>query len=188
MASSATFGLVSPEALPHELSAQANEVLRAGGAPAPLAASGYLQSPYGVVQALNGGPLLAWLVQGAATTALAAPVWWVWRSPFMYPLQAAILSLATLMATPYVFAHDMAAIAAPAGFLAREQAQSGVLTDEASVAIAVFPASIAALAIFWDWPGTTTFGAISVGPISAIILLVMIVRRIGGVRPARGSA
>ncbi len=58
-------------------------------------------------------------LQGAAIAALAAALVWLWRSSAPYPLKAAALCLAAILATPYSFDYDMMvlapAIAFPAG-------------------------------------------------------------------------
>src|SRR5207253_2274437 len=91
------FGTGVWEALPQQLAAQTGEVLRAAGTDDPAAEWGYIQTVYGVVRNLNGGAMLAWLVQGATTAGAAIIVWLVWRSPVRYALKAATLAAAALI-------------------------------------------------------------------------------------------
>ena len=96
---------------------------------------GYLQTVYGLIRHLHGSAGLAWLAQGLTTLAAAVAVWIVWRSRVRYALKAATLSAAALIATPYAFAYDMAAIAIPAAFLATEQLRHGLLRGDQAVCI-----------------------------------------------------
>jgi hypothetical protein len=173
----AVFGADVWEALPRELAAQTGEVLLAAGNDDPGAEWGYIQTVYGVVRSLNGGAALAWLMQGATTSVAAIIVWLVWRSPTRYSLKAATLAAAALIATPYAFAYDMAAIAIPVALLARDQIYRGLLRGEQTIAIALFGALLAALVVLRDIPGRVTFGMVPIGPIATTLLLGVILRR-----------
>jgi len=129
---------------------------------------GLVQTAYGLVRYLNGGAVLAWVAQGAATLGLSAIVWFVWRSPVRYPLQAATLSAAALIATPYSFAYDMAAIVIPVAFLASDQIRWGLLRGEQTTLLLLFAAS---LAVF------LSLGRLPLGPPIVIALLAVILRR-----------
>ena len=50
------------------------------------------------------------------------------------------LSAAALIATPYAFAYDLAAIAIPVAFLASDQIRCGLLRGEQTIMIALFGA------------------------------------------------
>lgn len=172
------FGTGSWEAFPRELAAQTGEVFLAGGHDSAAAEWGYIQTVYGVIRNLNGSVALAWLVQGATTSAVACIVWLVWRSSVRYSLKAATLSVAALIATPYAFAYDMAAIAIPAAFVASDQISHGLLRGEQTIAIGLFGASLAVLVAFGDRPGGVTFGSTPIGPLVTIALLGLILRRV----------
>jgi hypothetical protein len=60
-----------------------------------------------------------------ATASAATIVWLVWPSSVRYSLKMATLAAAALVAPPYAFAYDMAAIAVPAAFLARDPIRHG---------------------------------------------------------------
>jgi hypothetical protein len=171
------FGTGVWEALPRQLLAQTGEVLRAGGTDDPGAEWGYIQTVYGMVRALHAGAPLAWLAQGITTAGAAIIVWLVWRSPFRYALKAATLAAATLIATPYAFAYDMAAIAIPIAFLAKDQMRHGLLRGEQAILIGLFGATLALLVAFGDRPGEITFGSTPIGPPVTMTLLGVIIRR-----------
>ena len=172
-ASIAAFGTGVWAAFPRQLVAQSNVNFFAG----PDSNWGYLQSVYGLIRTLHGGAALAWLAQGTTALAVAIVVWVVWRSPVRYALKAAVLSTAALIATPYAFAYDMAALAIPVAFLASDQIRCGLLRGEQTILIVLFGAILAALVVFQDRPGGLTFGSIPLGPAVTITLLGVILRR-----------
>ena len=94
-----------------------------------------------MVRYLGGGADLAWPAQGITALGIVAIVWLTWRSPLRYALKAATLSAGVLIATPYAFPYDMAAIAIPIAFLAQDQLRWGLLKAEQGVALALFAAS-----------------------------------------------
>jgi len=170
----AVFGSGLWAAFPRGLAAQTSLNLFAG----PDSNWGYLQTVYGLIRALHGTARLAWFAQGTTALCLAILVWLVWRSRTRYALKAATLSAAALIATPYAFAYDMAAIAIPAAFLARDQISCGLLRGEQTIALALFGATLALLVAFGDRAGGLTFGSTPVGPPAVITLLAVILRRV----------
>ncbi len=78
---------------------------------------------------------------------MAVIVWLVWRSRVRYALKAAALSAAALIATPYAFAYDLAAIAVPVAFLAQDQIDRGLLRGEQTTLLALFAASLVVFAM-----------------------------------------
>ncbi len=177
-ASIVAFGTGVWQALPQEFAAQTSEVLFAGGNPSPAGNWGYIQTIYGLVRLLEGDAVVAWLAQGLTTSGAAILVWLVWRSSSRYSSKAAILSAASLIATPYAFAYDMAAIAIPMAFLARDQLRCGLLRGEQSVAIGLFVAIFAVLIAFGDRQGGVTFGSVPLGPFVVVTLLAVVWRRV----------
>jgi hypothetical protein len=93
-------------------------------------------------------------------------------------LKAATLAAAALITTPYAFAYDMAAIAAPAAFLASDQMRHGFLRGEQAIVMALFGASLAVLVAFGDRPGGITFGSTPIGPLVAMTLMGVIITRV----------
>ncbi len=167
------FGTELWAGFPHGLTAQGELNLLAG----PDSNWGYLQSPYGLIRSLHGPPRLAWLVQGLVTLGGASIVWMMWRSEVGYELKAAILSAAALLATPYAFAYDMAAIVIPAAFLATDQLRRGLLRGEKAIWIVLFGAPLAVLVTLGDNAGGTTFGGTPVCLFAAFLLFCVILRR-----------
>jgi len=130
-----------------------------------------------LIRSLHGVAALAWLAQGALTLGTAVIVWLAWRSGTRYPLKAALLSAATLIATPYAFAYDMAALVIPAAFLAEDQLNRGPRRGDKMLWIALFSVPLAVLVTLGDNLGGPTFGGTPVGLFATILLLGMILRR-----------
>lgn len=173
----AAFGAAPWELLPHSLIVQQQVVLFAGGHGVG-ADWGRLQTIYGLVRDFRGGGVLAMSLQAASALGLATIVWHIWRSPARHALKAATLSAAALIATPYAFSYDMAALAIPVAFLASDQLRHGPLRGEQAIVLAMFGMVVAALFGFGDSPGRLNFGSVPLGPLIAIALLVLILRRI----------
>jgi hypothetical protein len=120
-----------------------------------------LQTVYGLILVLHGGKALAWLAQGLAMAGVGIIVWFVWRSSARYALKAAILSAGALIATPYAFAYDLAAIAIPIAFLASDQIKCGLLKGEQITLIALFLVSLAVIpAAGWAPVGAAILAAL----------------------------
>ena len=87
-----------------------------------------------------------------------------------YALKAATLSTAALIATPYAFAYDVAAIVVPAAFLATDQltADSCQETRQSGLCYSV---SHLVLVTLGDNAGETTFGGTPVCLFVAIAFL-----------------
>jgi hypothetical protein len=167
--SAAAFGLGPWEAFPGALIATGGEVLIND-----FIGWTHLQTVFGLVRVLDGGAALAWLAQGCATAGVAIIVWLVWRSPVRYPLKAALLSAATLLATPYGATYDLTVIAIPVAFLARDQIRCGLLRGEQSIMIALFAACVLLV---------VCGGSPPIGPVMVMTLLGIILRRSSGHGP-----
>jgi hypothetical protein len=172
-ASIALFGAEVWAAFPHGFAVQGELSLGAD----PDSNWGYLQTAYGLIRSPHGPARLAWLAQGLVTLGGAVTVWIVWRSRTRYELKAAILSAAALLATPYAFAYDMAAVVIPAAFLASDQLSRGLLRGEKTMSIILFGAPLAVLATLGDNAGGTTFGGTPVCLFAALMLFFLILRR-----------
>jgi hypothetical protein len=172
-ASIALFGSDAWAAFPNGFVEQSKLNLGAG----PDSNWGYLQTVYGLIRYLNGSATVAWLAQGITAVSVAIIVWLVWRSRVRYALKAATLSAAALVATPYAFAYDLAALAIPVAFLARDQISYGMLKGEQTIMVALFGAALAALVVFGDSAERVTFGSVPLGPIVMMTLLGMILHR-----------
>jgi hypothetical protein len=77
-----------------------------------------IQSVFAMVRSWGGGVPLAYLAQGAATAAIAAALALLWRSRSAFPLKAAALVIAAIVATPYSLDYDLAVLAPAIAFLA----------------------------------------------------------------------
>jgi hypothetical protein len=163
VASVAAFGVDGWTALPHALFAEGSETMFASPDWGFM-----LQTVYGLILVLHGGPALAWLAQSVATAGAGVFVWLVWRSPVRYALKAATLSAGALIASPYAFAYDLAAIAIPVAFLASDQIEHGLLRGEQITLIALFVVSLAVIPAAGEAP---------VGAVILISFLCLILRR-----------
>jgi arabinofuranan 3-O-arabinosyltransferase len=172
-ASIALFGSDAWAAFPNGFVEQSKLNLGAG----PDSNWGYLQTVYGLIRSLHGGANTAWLIQGLATLATVVIVWTVWQSRVRYPLKAATLSAAALIATPYAFAYDIAAIVIPAAFLATDQLRRGLLCGDKAIWIILFGAPLAVLVKLGDDAAGLTFGGTPVGLLTVIALFGVILRR-----------
>jgi hypothetical protein len=173
-ASVTLFGAEVWTAFPHGFAVQSELSLGAD----PESNWGYLQTVYGLIRSFHGPSYLAWLAQGLVTLGGAVIVWIIWRSQVCYELKAAILSAAALLATPYAFAYDMAAIAIPAAFLAADQVRRGFLRGEKTMWIVLFGAPLAVLVTLGDNASGTTFGGTPVCLFAALMLFCVILRRV----------
>jgi len=175
----AAFGVSAWEAFPTGVFQQFGVVFEAEGLPDSAATWGYLQTVYGVIRYLHGGAALAWVGQGITALCAAIIVWFVWRSRTRYALKAAVLSALALLASPYAFAYDMAAVAIPIAFLARDQMRCGMLRGEQTVLLGLFCATLALLVIFRDPPDGIPFGSLpGMGPAILMVLGIVILHRI----------
>ena len=179
----AAFGADAWAEFPRQLMAQASPHMQAVPDNAPIFAWGHVQTVYGLMRSVEFAAPLAWVVHIVTAVGVAVIVWFVWRSPIRFALKAATLSVAVLIATPYAFATDMAAIVIPFAFLVTDQIEWGLLRGEQTIMIVLFVISLVML---------VTLGGTPLGPIMTIVLLGVILRRAirlgigsGGRRAAR---
>jgi alpha-1,2-mannosyltransferase len=76
-----------------------------------------LQSVFAAVRMLGGGISLAYIVQGIASVLAVGSVAWSWHSPRDRDLKAALLMVATLLASPHVLDYDLMILAPAMAFL-----------------------------------------------------------------------
>jgi alpha-1,2-mannosyltransferase len=79
-----------------------------------------LQTVFSWVRMWGGSVELAYAIQGAVTVTLAGMLVWLWRSEAAYPLKAAALVIASILATPYSLDYDFVALAPAIAFLAAD--------------------------------------------------------------------
>lgn len=163
--SAAAFGLDGWVKFPPVLFSEGNETISADAG----SRWGFLlQTVYGLTRVLYGGAPLAWFLQAVTTVTVGLIVWMMWRSSVRYSLKAATLSAAALMASPYAFVYDLAAIAIPVAFLATDQLRYGLLRGEQTTLLAAFIVSLAEIPMA---------GRAPVGPVVLVALLCLILRR-----------
>jgi|SRR5579871_3135756 len=116
LASSLVFGFDTLPAFLHFLPITSQSLLVHG-------ANGFnkLQTVYGTVRWLGLGNGAGWLAQGIAILSSAAALLWLWRREVPYPLKAAALATAVLLATPHLFAYDFAVLMVAFAFLYRQR-------------------------------------------------------------------
>ena len=117
-----------------------------------------------------GAPIpLAYALQGAAIVALAAALARLWRSAAPYPLQAAALCIATILATPYSFDYDMMLLAPAIAFVAVDGLHRGFAPWEKTL-----------LAVLWITPlvarSIAHIALVPVGVPAMIAVFVLILR------------
>jgi hypothetical protein len=81
-----------------------------------------LQTAYGLARWLGCDNASASLLQTAITLAASCGIVWLWRRNVAFPLKAAALATATLVATPYLYMYDFPILAVPLAFLFRDRA------------------------------------------------------------------
>jgi hypothetical protein len=113
-----------------------------------------------------GAPIpLAYAIQGAVIVALGAALVWLWRSAAPYPLKAAGLCLATILATPYSLDYDMMVLAPAIAFVAADGLARGFGPWEKT-----------ALAALWLVPLVTrSVAQVSLIPLGVPAMLAMFV-------------
>ena len=121
-----------------------------------------------------GAPVpLAYAIQGTATLVLAMASAWLWHGKAPYPLKAAGLCLAAILATPYTLDYDMMVLAPAIAFLAADGMARGFGPWEKT-----------ALAALWLVPLVArTFPQMTLIPLGVpamLAMFVLILRRAEG--------
>jgi hypothetical protein len=97
-----------------------------------------IQSVFGWVRMWGGSISLAYVAQAAVMLALAAASIKLWRSDAAFPLKAAGLCIATMLATPYSLDYDLVALAPAIAFLACNGLQHGFAPYEKTALAALW--------------------------------------------------
>jgi alpha-1,2-mannosyltransferase len=100
-----------------------------------------LQTVFAWVRMWGGGVPFAYTIQGAVTLTLAGVLAWLWRSEAAFPLKAAALIIASILATPYSLDYDFVALAPAIAFVAASGSARGFAPFEKT-----------ALAFLWLMP------------------------------------
>lgn len=127
-----------------------------------------LGSVYGLVQRAGAAPSIAWTAQLAVAASLAAAVCAVWSRPFPYAPKAAMLVIASLLATPYLLGYDLCTLSVAAAFLVADGVERGFLAGERTIMLGCL--------ILLYVPRA------ALGPLAFAVLLLLIFRRMAAGR------
>jgi alpha-1,2-mannosyltransferase len=97
-----------------------------------------LQSVFAAVRMWGGGVPLAYAAQGTVSAAVLGSTAWVWRSAPDRDLKAALLVVATLLASPHVLDYDLVILAPAIAFTVSAGRAGGFRDYEASLLAAVW--------------------------------------------------
>ncbi|MGD0333964.1 MAG: glycosyltransferase family 87 protein [Xanthobacteraceae bacterium] len=129
-----------------------------------------IQSIFAWARMWGGSIPLAYALQGAVTVALGGALIWLWRGTASYPLKAAALCLAAILATPYSFDYDMMALAPAIAFVAADGLARGFGAWEKT-----------ALAALWLTPLVARSVAhatlIPIGVLAMLAVFILLLRR-----------
>jgi len=118
-----------------------------------------------------GAPVpLAYAIQGTATLVLAMASAWLWHGKAPYPLKAAGLCLAAILATPYTLDYDMMVLAPAIAFIAVDGMARGFGPWEKTVLAALWLVPLVARTV----PQVTL---IPLGVPAMLAMFVLILRR-----------
>lgn len=120
----------------------------------------------------------AYAAQAVLTLALAAAVAWIWRSTAAYPLKAAALVTAALLATPYLVDYDMAVLGLAIAWFTGHGLRHGFLAWEKTLLAAVWISPLMARSV-----AEHTY--VPLGLLAMLTLFALILRRI---RHERGQS
>jgi glycosyl transferase family 87 len=129
-----------------------------------------MQSLFAWARMWGGSIPLAYALQGALVAGLAATLIWLWRSAAPYPLKAAALCLATILATPFTFDYDLMVLAPTIAFFAADGFARGFGPWEKT-----------ALAALWLLPlvarGVAQIALIPIGVPVMLAVFILLLRR-----------
>jgi hypothetical protein len=125
-----------------------------------------------------GAPVaVAYALQATTVAALAAALAWLWRGGASYPLKAAALCLAAILATPYSFDYDMMVLAPAIAYLVADGTARGFAPWEKTV-----------LALLWIVPLLArSIASVTLIPLGVPVMLAAfaLVLRMAGLRVPR---
>ena len=123
-----------------------------------------------------GAPIpVAYALQAMTIVTLSAALAWLWRSAAAYPLKAAALCLAAILATPYSLDYDMMVLAPAIAFFAVDGFARGFSPWEKTILAGVWLVPLVARSV----------AEISLIPLGVPAMLAMFVLICGAARPSR---
>jgi alpha-1,2-mannosyltransferase len=129
-----------------------------------------IQSVFSWARMWGASVPVAYALQGTLFVVLAGALIWLWRSSAAYPLKAAALCLATILATPYSLDYDMMVLAPAIAFFAVDGFARGFAPWEKTI-----------LAALWLVPLLTRsvaeFSLIPLGVPAMLVAFAIILRR-----------
>jgi alpha-1,2-mannosyltransferase len=128
-----------------------------------------LQSVFAAVRMWGGGISFAYVVQTAASVIALFSVAWIWRSCGDRDLKAALLIVATLLASPHVLDYDLTTLAPAIAFMIASRGMNGFRDYDVSALAMVWFAPLFARAI----AGST---GVPLGLIAVAMLYVLVMR------------
>jgi alpha-1,2-mannosyltransferase len=93
---------------------------------------------FAVVRMWGGGIPLAYVAQGAVSLAAICGVAWTWRGCCDFNIKAALLTIATLLASPHTLDYDLTILASAIAFMACAGFTGGVRDFEISLLAAAW--------------------------------------------------
>lgn len=128
-----------------------------------------LQSLYGLLSTLGVGRQVALAAQAIFALGLAGLIVAAWRSLAAYELKAALLAVATVLVSPYVFFYDLTMLAVALAFFVRYAMRNGVDSHDMIGILAVNMLLLMFLS-----------NKFPVGFLASLVLGAMVLRHMGG--------
>ena len=129
-----------------------------------------IQSIFAWARMWGGSIPLAYALQGVVTVALGGALIWLWRGSARYPLKAAALCLAAILATPYSFDYDMMAVAPAIAFVAADGLARGFGPWERTALAALWLAPLVARSV-------AHITLIPIGVLAMLAVFILLLRR-----------
>jgi alpha-1,2-mannosyltransferase len=127
-----------------------------------------IQSMFAWARMWGASVPVAYALQGALTVALGTALIWLWRGAAPYPLKAAALCLAAILATPYAFDYDMMVLAPAIAFIAADGFARGFAPWEKTALAALWLTPLVARNVAF-----VTFIPLGVPAMLAIFILLL---------------
>lgn len=127
-------------------------------------------TPFGAMRLLGFAPGFAYAAQAVVTVTMVGLIALLWHRATSYNLRAAALLSATLLAVPLALLYDKLLLLVAAGWLLRATRETGRLSWERLVLLAIYPLALVTLQIGQAFH-------IPLGPLTTGAVLVLCLRR-----------